>query len=434
MSDRTPIINDPDAMYMALWVAVGVLLLFLARRAYGALLAGGFAGVVIVTQLFVTGIAVILLATVDRVDLRRWARPLTAWVGWTIFAVGVFAFLTIPDGYYASDVALFESWASHLLVQGQNPMGANMLAAEAAWDVSEESANITATTSGGVVSHYSYPGGTLVWSVLDQILVPGNRVGVVNLLASVGFLAWLVARVDEGLVPLALLTWLAPVVRAVSAARGMITPLWLFPLAVGLAAWYDDRRDVAGIGLGLAVASKQLAWPVAGLVVIHVLRTQGWRPAGRVVGIAGGVAALLVGYLAVWDPAAWATSTFAVFLPFGPELVAQGVGLTSLTVGGVTTVPRVLHTALVVGVGGALVGATWRWPERMQWVIPFGMILVLVVHYRTLPSYYAATVPLAVVALDARLQTRPPAGAPLLDRALAEMIVRFRPPDVRDKI
>jgi len=214
----------------------------------------------------------------------------------------------------------------------------------------------------------------------------------------------LIVRVQDALVPVATLAFLAPTLQPLSASMGMITPLWLFPLGVGLAAWYDDRLHLAAIGLGIAVASKQLAWPIAGLVLVHVLRTHGRASAARMVGVSGAVVAVLIGWLVIWNPAAWAHSALSVFLPFGPELVAQGVGLTSLTVGGFVTVPRLLHTVLVAVAAGGLVAGTWFRPNRMQWVVPFATILVLSVHYRTLPSYYSATVPLAVIALDARFR------------------------------
>lgn len=417
-------LDDPDAMFTSLWVVVGVLLLFVGRQIYGALLAGGLAGVVLVTQLYATGVAVILAATIPQVDLRRWCYPVAAWVTYTLLAVGIYNFMLMPTSpgpiFFASDVSLFESWSAHLIATGRNPMSANMLASHEAWDVSNQSANITATAGGGVVTNYSYPGGTLWLSTLEQILLPVKRLGVANLLAATAFLAWMLKRVDTGLVPVVLLTWLAPTNRVVSASMGMITPFWLFPLAVGLAAWYDERLDVAAIGLGIAIASKQLAWPIAGLVLIHVLRTYGRRRAARLAGVSGAVAGILVAPFLLWNAEMWAFSAFSVFLPFGPKLVAQGVGLTSFTVGGVFTVPRSVHLALTLLVAGGFVAGTWLYPQRMKWAIPFAMIVTLMFHYRTLPSYYAATLPLAIVALDARLRDRQVDDEQLLDRVFGD--------------
>jgi len=421
------LIDDPYAMFTALWVCVGVLLLFVARRTYGALLSGGFVGVIIVTQLFITGIAVIAMASIEEFDLQKWTYPVAAWIIYTLLALGVYNFLIIPNGFFASDVSLFESWASHLLTLGRNPMGESMLVADHAWNVSDSSANITETTTGGVVNSYSYPGGTLWISTLEQYLLPTNRLGIAQLIASIGFLSWLVYRVDVGFVPLAILAWLAPVLRPVSASTGMITPLWLFPLGVGLAGWYDDRLTVAGVGFGIAVASKQLAWPIVGLVLIHVLRTQGRGAAARLVGKIGIVGIVLIGWLILWDPKMWLFSALFPFLPIGDPLVAQGVGLTSLTVGGVYEVPRLLHRILVVGFAGSLIGATWRFPDSMKWVIPFATIATMIVHYRTLPSYYATTVPLALIALDARLRQYPKSDTAVLEKFLQSVAGRVNP-------
>jgi uncharacterized membrane protein len=398
------LLEDPEALFTSLWVVVGVLLLWTGRRTYGLLDGAGWVGALLVTQLFVSGIAIVVVATAGLVDLRRWSRPLAAWVIYQLGAVGVFTYLSLPPYFFASDITLFESWAAHLVATGRNPMTESMLVAREAWPVANSSANITATQSGGVVSSYSYPGGTLLVSTLEQLLMPGNRLGLSTLVVSVAGLVWLVRRVDVALVPLALIAWLAPVVRPASAALGLITPLWLVPLMIGLGAWYDRRLRVAGVAVGVAAASKQLAWPVAGLVLVHIFRTGGLRGAARFAKPALATVLALVGWLVLWDPAAWTFSAFFPFLPIGEPLVAQGVGLTSPTVAGVLEVPRALHRALVLAVAGGLVVATWRYPNRMRWVVPFATILVMLLHYRTLPSYYAAAVPLAVVALDTRLR------------------------------
>jgi hypothetical protein len=136
--------------------------------------------------------------------------------------------------------------------------------------------------------------------------------------------------------------------------------------------------------------------------------------------LTGGAAAVLVAPFALWNPQAWATSALFPFMPKADPLVAQGVGLTSLTVSGLYSVPRTVHRPLVIGTALALIGATWRWPERIRWVIPFAMIATMVVHYRTLPSYYMATVPLALVALDARVTGDRP--RPRWERAVAHLI------------
>jgi uncharacterized membrane protein len=414
LGEPRDLLDDPEAMVRALWVAVGVLVLFIARQTYGALVDGGWVGLLVVTQLFLSGLAIVAIAVAGWGDLRRWSYPLAGWLTYLLTALGVFTFLRLDPLFFASDVSLFESYAAHLLVEGDNPMAADMAAARSAWAIDPASAPLTATVDGGVVRSYSYPGGTLWLSTIEAAVLPGVRLGITTLLASIAFLWWLLRRVHIALVPLVLLAWLAPTVRPASAAMGMITPLWLFPLAWGLAAWYDDREYLAAIGLGVAVASKQLAWPIAGLVLVHILRTRGRDTAQVAALITTITAGAVVSGLLVADPAAWAESVLFPFLPVGdqPELVAQGVGLTSLTIAGVLDVPRWVHTGLTLAAAASLVGATWRWPDRMQWVIPFATILVLVFHHRTLPSYYAAAVPLAVLALDARLRARPATPSP----------------------
>lgn len=410
------IADDPDTMYAALWAAVGALLVFAGRRSYAVLLEGGVVGVAIAVNLFVGGIALVGVATVGGPDaLREWATPLTVWVIASLLGLGVWTWVGFPVGRWGSDQALFEAYATTLILRGEHPMAADMLTVREAWPATTLP-TITPTLAGGRVSSYSYPGGSLVWTTIEQALVPGRRLGLGAVVASVGALTWLVARVEAGLVPLALIAWLAPISRVFSAGLGMITPFWLLPLLVGVAAWYDGRLTVAAIALGAAAATKQLVWPIAGLVWLHVWRTQGRRAGGRVAGVAVGSAAVLVGWLVVWNPGAWAYAALFPILPIGEPLIAQGVGLTALTTGDVVTVPRTVHRILTVGMAVGLVKATWRWPARMQWAIPFATLAVLVVHHRTLPSYYAATVPLAVVALDAHLRDGTPRPTPWTTR------------------
>jgi len=393
-------LESSDDALDAIWIVVGVMLLWTGRQAFGALLSGGWVGVLVVTQLFVTGIAVVAAGVTD-VDLRRWGRPLAGWVVYTLGVLGVFTWMVVDPMHFASDVALFESWSANLLLDGQNPMSADMLQAREQWAISNSSANVTQTLGGSEVSSYSYPGGSLWVSTLEVAVTQRPRVGLSYVLLSTGLLGYLVWRVDAIVVPLALLVWIAPVSRTANAAFGQITAVWLVPLTIGLALWYDGRLDGSAVALGVAAAAKQLAWPIAGLVWLHIWRTDGRRAALRTGGIAAGVAVLFVAPFVVWDISAWLESAL---VPLGEPLVAQGVGLTSLTVGGVATVPRTLHRVLVGAVALGLVGAVWLRPRSMHYLIPFATIAVMLVHYRTLPSYYHSALPLAVVAFDDRIR------------------------------
>jgi len=395
-------VERSDPVLSVLWVVVAAFLIGLGRRTIVPLQFGGTVGALLQAALFVAAVGIIILAVSDVVSTERMSRPAAVCVAVLLAALGCYNFVVMPATFFASDVSLFESWASHLLLAGQNPMAADMTSAKTAWNVSADSANITALEGGGVVSSYSYPGGTLWISTVEAALSPMHRLGLSTVLVSTAFLVWLIYRVNDLLIPLAVLVWIIPLGRTLSAGMGMITPLWLFPLAVGLAAWYDGRLMVAAVGLGIAAAGKQLAWPVVGLVLVHVLRTREWQLAARVSGVAAGVALLLTAPFWLSDPSAWLHSMF--FSLGSSDVVRQGVGLTTLSLSGIYVVPKTVHSLLTVGVGLSFIAATWRWPDQMQWLIPFGAICTMVVHYRTLPSYYASVVPLAVVALDARLR------------------------------
>lgn len=401
---RSKLLEDPEATYEALWIAASVLLLWAARRGYGLILEGSLFGLATVTVMFVSALLVILLGLAGREELQQYGKLIGLWYLYLVLALAVVVYRAVDPLFFASDVALFESYASLLLLEGKNPLAADMRVALSRWDVLSSSELLTPTEGGEGVAKYSYPGGTLLISALEQWLFEPVRVGLFSAVTSGIFGGWLIMRSDVGLSPLVVLVWLAPVPRQISAALGLITPYWTFPLAVGFALWLADQREsdyLAAVSFGIAVAMKQLAGPPVLLILVITARARGYLHATRLGVILTGIGALIISPLLIMDPGAWLSS---FFYPLTAELVAGGVGLTSLTVGGILEIPRGIHHILTFGALASLLGAAWLRPKVAVPLVPVMTGILAIVNVRGLPTYYYATLPLAFIYFNHRLE------------------------------
>ena len=100
-----------------------------------------------------------------------------------------------------------------------------------------------------------------------------------------------------------------------------------------LLAWVLIRRNlwVAAFCLGLAVATKQIAWFFVPFFIILVMRTVGLKKAVLAVGVVGMVfLAVNIPYITM-DVRLWFSS---VLSPMGDQIFPLGVGLVSLVTGG----------------------------------------------------------------------------------------------------
>jgi len=88
---------------------------------------------------------------------------------------------------------------------------------------------------------------------------------------------------------------------------------------------------VAALCLGLAAATKQIAWFFVPFFLVLVLRTMGWKKAAQAAGVAGGVFLTLNAPFIIIDAPLWFSSVLA---PVGGHLFPLGTGLVALVVGG----------------------------------------------------------------------------------------------------
>jgi uncharacterized membrane protein len=310
--------------------------------------------------------------------------------------------------FYTTDSAAFDQVAARALLHGHDPYTTSMAPAAALlkspWEY------WTYTAGGGHVTHASYPAGSflLEWAAM--------AVGFHHQVTDwVDLAAWLVTAVllylllPVALRWVALLVLLTPLFTAMFANGG--TDALFLPFLV-LAVWRWDRFGtgrgaglaswIGPVALGLACAVKQTPWFCVPFLVVGVwleARRRGagpWRVAGRYAGIVAAVFVAVDLPFIVWSPAAWADGTL---LPFAQPLVADGQGLVTLAIHGLTG-GVVLSLLTVAGLLAylALLAAFAVWFPRLKRVWLLALPLALFVPARSLSTYLLDLVPAALVA------------------------------------
>ena len=310
--------------------------------------------------------------------------------------------------YYTTDSAAFNQVAARILLQGKNPYASSMASASSL--LNPPSHFWTYTVDGGHVTQVSYPAASFL------LQVPAMVLGFHHEIADwMDLGAWLVTGVLLFVLVPASLRWLSVLVLLASVFVGMFsnggTDALYLPFLV-VAVWRWDRfgtgraAGVAGwigpLSLGLACAIKQSPWfcipfLVVGLGLEARRRGQGpWRIPARYLAIVVAVFAACNLPFVIWGPRAWVHGTF---LPFTEPLVADGQGLVTLALhgltGGVVLTPLSVAGALAYV---ALMAAFVLWYARMKAVWLLLLPAVLFVPGRSLASYLVDLFPAALVA------------------------------------
>jgi len=310
--------------------------------------------------------------------------------------------------FYTTDSAAFDQVAARALLHGHDPYTTSM--APAAALIKSPWEYWTYTVGGGHVTHASYPAGSFLldWAAM----VVGFHHQVADW---VDLVAWLVTAVLlYVLVPVAL-RWVAVLVFLTPLFTGMFanggTDALFIPFLV-VAVWRWDRFGtgrsaglaswIGPVALGLACAVKQTPWFCVPFLVVGVwleARRRGvgpWPVAARYAGTVAAVFVVVDLPFILWSPSAWASGTL---LPFAQPLVADGQGLVTLAIHGLTG-GVVLSLLTVAGLLAylALLAAYAVWFPRLKRVWLLALPLALFVPARSLSSYLLDLFPAALVA------------------------------------
>jgi uncharacterized membrane protein len=310
--------------------------------------------------------------------------------------------------YYTTDSAAFNQLATRALLHGKDPYETSM--ASAANLLNPPSHFWTYLANGGHITQVSYPAGSFL------LETPAMALGFHHELADwTDLVAWLVAGVllffllPVGLRWLAILVFMAASFVGTFSAGG--TDALFIPFLI-VAVWRWDRfgtgrgAGVAGwigpVALGLACAVKQTPWfclplLLIGLGIEATRRGEApWRVPARYLLVVVGVFAACNLPFVIWGPRAWADS---VLLPFSKPLVADGQGLVTVALHGLTggvVLPLLSVAAALAYV--ALLAAFVVWYPALKLVWLFVLPLVLLVPGRSFSSYLIDFFPAALVA------------------------------------
>ena len=210
-------------------------------------------------------------------------------------------------------------------------------------------------------------------------------------------MALVVARAPRSVRPFFLTGLLGAASLTAFTVGGSSDLLYALPLVI---AWLYRGRNWAAIPLGLAVATKQVAWFFAPFWLIAVATERGWRAAARDLAIAAGVFAIANLPFIVHDPRSWLVGILA---PLTLPMFPRGAGVIFLfTNGSLPLLPSIAYALLEVVAGLACLLVAWRSRRSSP---ELGAVLAVVPLYfawRSLFSYFFL-LPLFAFAAVARM-------------------------------
>ena len=352
----------------------------------------------------VAGMAATWLVADPRVRALPWAG-----LGAAVVAVGLPEAVAIHvRRYYTTDSAAFNQLATRAFLHGKDPYETSM--ASAAGLLNPPAHYWTYLADGGHITQVSYPAASFL------LEAPAMALGFHHELADwTDLVAWLATGILLFVLLPVGLRWLAVLVLMASAFVGAFsaggTDALFLPFLV-VAVWRWDRfgagrgagaaRWIGPVALGVACSVKQTPWFCVPILVIGLAleaRRRGdavWRVPARYLAVVVGVFAACNLPFVIWGPRAWADG---LVLPFTKPLVADGQGLVTLAIHGLTggvVLPLLSVAAALAYV--ALLVAFVVWYPAMKVVWLFVLPVVLVVPGRSFSSYLIDFFPAALVA------------------------------------
>ena len=173
-----------------------------------------------------------------------------------------------------------------------------------------------------------------------------------------------------------------------SAALGGDLDLWYVLLLV--VAWLlREKRWRSALFLGLALASKQIAWFFVPFYLILIWRQHSLREGVLRLTIAGSVALAVNLPFIIWNPGAWLAGVLA---PMADPMFPLGVGLVNLSSSHLLPyLPNWLYLALEAGAMAAVLAYYWRICRACPEAAMFLAVVPLFLAWRSLPSYFSCT-------------------------------------------
>ncbi|RJO62533.1 MAG: DUF2029 domain-containing protein [Dehalococcoidia bacterium] len=147
----------------------------------------------------------------------------------------------------------------------------------------------------------------------------------------------------------------------------------IFPFLLGAWLLWRKKLWLSAVCMGVAIATKQIAWFFMLFYLILIARTLGWKKASVVILISGGVFLAFNAVFILQDPGLWLSSVLA---PMIDKFFPMGVGPVGLVVSGYIQTQSSLVFSLVE-ITALTLALTWYWRNCLRYPHT-GIILAVV--------------------------------------------------------
>lgn len=348
--------------------------------------------------------------------------------------LGAMTVASFQPPFYPNDGATLDQYAAQQLLDGHNPYVTTNIASAVSFyhqrpeyttplhsgpfagraltdypSASERAAAFKASPDGqGFEGKLSYPALAFL-SLVPFVWAGLPSATLLTLLCALGLGALLISAVPRSLRPWVALLCLADVPLLNAALIADPDILYIVPL---FAAWrWRERGLWAAILLGLALATKQLAWFSAPFLLALVWRERGWQAAARLLAGAAALFAVINAPFFLNAPRAWLAGVLA---PQLDPMFPLGNGLIRLSLSGALPLaPAPVYTAMeALALVGALV---WYWRNCLRApALGYALAMVpLFFAWRSLTTYfYFTALPALALSLAPQRRVDQPQGAP----------------------
>ncbi len=245
------------------------------------------------------------------------------------------------------------------------------------------------------VSRPSYP--ALSFLLLVPVVALGWDTNYLYLACLLIAMALVVARAPRTLRPFFFTALFGAASLAAFTVGGSSDLLYALPLVI---AWMYRERKWAAVPLGIAVATKQIAWFFVPFWIIAVITERGWRAAARDAALAAGIFVATNLPFIARDPQAWFAG---IVTPLVEPMFARGAGLIFLfTNGGLPLLPTIAYTVAEAIAGIICLVVAWRTRRTSPELGAVLAIVPLFFAWRSLFSYFFL-LPLFALAAVARM-------------------------------
>jgi len=179
----------------------------------------------------------------------------------------------------------------------------------------------------------------------------------------------------------------------------------IFYILLIVVAWLlRDQRWKSALLLGLAAASKQIAWFFIPFYLLMIWRQHGPLEAMRRLAIAAGVALVFNLPFILWNPQAWLSGVLA---PIADSMFPLGAGLISLSLTHLLPFfPTWVYDILEAGTMLFMFAWYWRLCRKHPEAVMLLAVLPLIFAWRSLPSYFFCAAYPIFVLLIAKVSPR----------------------------